>query len=154
MSNSKTSKKRYRDFLEKFRSGKLKSKEDDRLEKPDEPDKQVDPQEKAERKAKRRSYLNHYIRRLWPHWKMVVLLAVLAITVSTLEIIQPLFVRYIFDDVLLAESNSIDRLWHLNLVGLIFLGLVILTRTIGIIRSWNQRLFEPTGHLDAAAGFV
>ena len=140
MSDRQTSKTRFRDFLRRFGRGELKHEDHDE----NQPDSTKTPhdQEAAKKKAKRRGYLKLYIRRLWPHWKMVLLLAVLAIAVSTLEIIQPLFIRYMFDDVLLAEQESMSKLWHLNLVGGLFLLLVIATRVLGIIRSWNQRLLN------------
>lgn len=144
MSNNHSSKQRYHEFLEKFRRGEFKKDDptdDEDLEQT--PDGKDDDGEKdSERKLKRRGYLKLYIRQLWPHWKMVAFLTFLAVLVSSLEIIQPLLVRYIFDDVLLTEQETVQKIWHLNVVGLIFLGLVIFTRIIGIIRSWNQRLLN------------
>ena len=139
MTEFKTSKRRYAEFLEKFRKGELRKDDDDKSNSDEEAN--SDHPESAQ-KSKRRSYLRQYIRRLWPHWKMVLLLAILAIAVSTLEIIQPLFIRYIFDDVLLADQDTVSKIWHLNVVGLVFLGLVIFARILGIIRSWNQRLLN------------
>ncbi len=138
MPELKTSKRWYLEFREKFRKGELKSEEDDREEGSEDESKKLDP----DKKATRRGYLGSYVRRLWPHWKMVLVLTFLAIAVSTLEIIQPLFIRYIFDDILLSEQEPIAKIWHLNQIGLLFLGLVIATRILGIFRSWNQRLLN------------
>ena len=148
MSHSSNSRSRFEKFVEKFRNGELKSqadesKENEELIEEGAPSDPVeDSTDKAEKKQKRRGYLKLYIGRLWPHWRMVTLLAILAIVVSVLEIIQPLFVRYIFDDVLLAESDPASRLWQLNLAGLVFLGVVIFGRILGVIRSWCQRLLN------------
>ena len=133
------SKSRFAQFLAKFKRGELKSEfEDDKKEK-EKPDSKLT----GEQKATRRSYLRLYIARLWPHWRLVSVLAVLAVLVSVLEIVQPLFARYIFDDVLLAEGISpSERVANLNVVGAVFLGLVAFTVLLGMIRNWNQRLLN------------
>jgi ATP-binding cassette subfamily B protein len=136
MNSSSTSKDRFRDFLKKYKSGELKSLVDESIE--DQESAPVD----AEQKQKRRSYLRLYAKRLWPHWRLVALLVFLSITVSVLEIVQPLFARYIFDHVLLADQSAADKIWHLNLVGVTFVSLVSFTVFLGIIRSWNQRLLN------------
>lgn len=141
MNQPQTSKNRFAEFVGKFKRGELKKERDEERDKPT-PDANS-KEEKIAKKERRRGYLRMYIRRLWPHWKMVSLLSALAIAVSVLEIIQPLFARYIFDDVLLAENlTAKERIWSLNLVGLTFLGLVIFTRILGIWRAWSQRLLN------------
>lgn len=141
MSKPQTSKSRFAEFVEKFKSGQLKRERDE--ESPDEEKKSERVEDKTKKKRLRRNYLNLYIKRLWPHWRMVTFLVVLAILVSVLEIVQPLFARYIFDDVLLADGLTVsERIWKLNVVGAIFLGLVIFTRIMGICRAWLQRLLN------------
>ncbi len=142
MSPSQTSKSRFAEFLEKFKSGQLKKERDEEGE--DQEEKKAESKlDKSEKKKIRRGYLKIYIRRLWPHWKMVAVLATLAVLVSVLEIVQPLFARYIFDDVLLAqELTAAEKIWKLNVVGVIFLGLVVFTRVLGICRAWLQRLLN------------
>ena len=136
----KTSKERFAEFLKKFKSGKF-SLAPGQDEKDDKPTKDL-PQPDVDKKRKRRGYLRQYTRQLWPHWRMVVLLSMLAVSVSALEMIQPLFARYIIDHVLLSEKVASDKLFQLNVVGGIFLAVVILTRLIGVARSWNQRLLN------------
>ncbi len=156
-SNRKTSKGRFGEFLEKFRKGEFKSEKEDgdsqdhdnqdgknpdddanggwrwwKRNKPNDPDKQ----------KQRRSYLRLYINQLWPHWKMVVLLGLLAIGVSVFEIIQPLFARHIIDNVLLADLEPTTKFFRLNVVGGLFLLVVLLTRIMGVGRAWNQRLLN------------
>ncbi|MEM7784586.1 MAG: ABC transporter ATP-binding protein [Planctomycetota bacterium] len=131
---AKTSRARYSRFLEKFRQGTLESHRKDE---------DAETSKKSPRdKQKRRGYLRSYIRQLWPHWKMVSLLSALAVAVSIFELIQPLFARHIIDKVLLGELSPDDRFLQLNLVGGIFLAVVILTRVLGVARSWNQRLLN------------
>lgn len=131
----KTSKGRYGAFLKKLKSGEFHSqKKKDKEQEKKKPD--------AESKQKRRGYLRLYINQLWPHWKMVALLSGLAIGVSVLEIIQPLFARHIIDNILLAELEPKERFIRLNVVGGLFLGVVVLTRALGVGRAWNQRLLN------------
>ncbi len=137
---SKTSKGRFGKFLDKFQSGEYSKSEKDSDKK--EEDSQDDREKKRDKKKKQRGYLRLYINRLWPHWKMVALLSFLAVSVSLLEMIQPLFARYIIDQVLLGELSNSDRVIRLNLVGGLFLGVVILTRALGVTRAWNQRLLN------------
>ena len=73
---------------------------------------------------------------------MVLLLTLLAVSVSVLEIIQPLFARHIIDKVLLTNLEPADRYFQLNLTGGIFLLVVLLTRVLGVARSWYQQLLN------------
>ena len=138
-SNSNNSKSRFQGFLKSFASGKLKDHSSD------DPNKSPDSKSsdgKAKSKAVRRDYLRLYINTLWRHWPMVLALATLAILVSILEIVQPLFARYIIDQVLLKDLTPTQQLYQLNLVGGMFLLVVIVTRVLGVARAWNQRLLN------------
>ena len=133
--NQKTSKARFAEFLNMFRRGEMKLEEDfDAPKKPRLPD--------PEQKKRRRAYLRLYVKRLWPHWKMVLLLAILAITVAALELIQPLFARYIIDQILLAQGPVGSKVQQLHLIGGLFLAVVLFSQVLGIWRSWNQRLLN------------
>ena len=135
----KTSKLRYADFLKKFKGGELERKDEKgKKDRDDKEKKKLSPEEKQ----KRRSYLRLYIKQLWPHWRMVVVLALLAIGVSVLELIQPLFARHIIDEILLADLESTEKFRRLNVVGGIFLAVVVVTRILGVSRAWNQRLLN------------
>ena len=131
----RTSKGRYGEFLVKFRSGEFHGNTD-------EADDNRKPQPDLDRKRKRRGYLRLYVNQLWPHWKMVAALVFLAISVSVLEIIQPLFARHIIDQVLLSDLAPSDRFFRLNVVGAMFLFVVLATRVLGVARAWNQRLLN------------
>lgn len=133
----RTSKGRYGEFLKKFKSGEFRGNKNE-----DNRDESSASKPNREKKKQRRGYLRLYIEQLWPHWKMVVLLVLLAVGVSVLEIIQPLFARHIIDKVLLADLEPSQRFFQLNVVGATFLLVVILTRILGVARSWNQRLLN------------
>ena len=139
-----TSKGRFAEFVDKFRKGEYKGKpeDDDDSEDKSDANQPLDPDEKKEKKQKRRGYLKQYIRQLWPHWKMVAFLVALAVTVAVLEIASPLFGRYIIDQILLTDRSNADKFWSLNIVGGMFLLIVIATRACGMTRAWFQRLLN------------
>lgn len=141
MSRPSTSKLRFAEFVEKFRKGEFKHKPDEKEEKPD-VDEPQSADDKREKKLKRRGYLKKYIRELWPHRNMVLLLIFLAVCVAVLEIGAPLYGRYIIDDILLTEKSNSQKLWLLNIVGGLFLVTVIVTRLLGMTRAWFQRLLN------------
>ena len=102
-----------------------------------------DPRDAQKDKQKRRAYLRLYIRRLWPHWRMVALLASIAVFIAVLEILQPLFGRYIIDQILLNDDKSTaEKVTSLNITGAMFLVLVATIHCLGMTRSWFQRLLN------------
>lgn len=144
MNRQSTSKGRFAEFVDKFRKGEFKQKNDDDKDSDlnGVPKKPLGTDDKKEQKQKRRGYLKQYIRQLWPHWKMVAVLVCLAVTVAVLEIASPLFGRYIIDEILLTDKSNADKLWTLNIVGGMFLVIVIATRACGMTRAWFQRLLN------------
>ncbi|QEG20941.1 ABC transporter ATP-binding protein [Mariniblastus fucicola] len=144
MNRLSTSKGRFAEFVDKFRKGefKQKSKYDEENDSNKDETESLDPDQKKEKKQKRRGYLKQYIRQLWPHWKMVAFLIGLAVTVAVLEIASPLFGRYIIDQILLTDKSNAEKIWSLNIVGGLFLVIVIATRACGMTRAWFQRLLN------------
>ncbi len=138
MSPTKTSKARFDGFREKYRKGEFRHEPDD----PQVGDNKKPRKLSAEQKQKRRNYLKLYIRRLWPHWKLVTFLTLLALIVSVLELVQPLFARHIIDKILLIDASVGEKIWKLNVVGAIYLVVVVFDRVLGICRSWYQRLLN------------
>src|SRR5574341_957547 len=93
--------------------------------------------------GKRREYLREYLRWLRPHRYAVAGLFLLALLVTGLELIDPLFMRFIIDRVLLNSAlDTAARLVRLNLVGAAFVGVVILSNVIGATRDYRQRLLN------------
>jgi ATP-binding cassette subfamily B protein/subfamily B ATP-binding cassette protein MsbA len=93
------------------------------------------------RGSKRREHLRDYLRWLWPERRAVAVLFVLAILTAGLEMIEPLFLRFITDRVLLdAEASTADRLRLLNLAGGAFLAVMALSATLTLVRDYRQRL--------------
>ena len=134
---AKTSRARFASFLRRF-----KEKKSGGSDKKDDEKNSADPTEKRQQKQKQRGYLKLYIARLWPHWRMVVFLTILAIVVAALELCQPLFARYIIDQVLLGDLSGTEKFWRLNQVGAMFLAVIVVTRLASVARAWNQRLLN------------
>jgi ATP-binding cassette subfamily B protein len=96
-----------------------------------------------QRRGKRREYLRDYVRWLRPHRYAVGALFVFALLGAGLEMIEPLFMRFIIDRVLLnTDLDSASRLTHLQLAGSVFLAVIILSKAIGILKDYRQRLLN------------
>src|SRR6185295_5491981 len=66
-----------------------------------------------------------------------------ALLAAGLEMIEPLFMRYIIDRVLLNTGlDKAARLLQLNLAGAAFVGVVILSNLIGALKDYRQRLLN------------
>lgn len=166
MSSLNTSRKRYLDFLRKFRTNKLgidhdessQNRTEDRQEAKGTAQPSADPSagsldrdslhqtadfRKAEKKLKRRKYLRLYLRELWPHWPAVALLVLLSLLIAGLELAQPLFFRYIIDQILLNDSREMSqRLIQLNWVGGMALMVVIVSQSLGIFKNYRQHMLN------------
>jgi len=96
---------------------------------------------KTPRAKARREYLEDYLGWLWPHRWAVAAIFVLAISTAGLEMIEPLFMRFITDRVLLDTSAATpDRLRLLNLAGGTFFAVVLLSASLNLARDYRQRL--------------
>jgi ATP-binding cassette subfamily B protein/subfamily B ATP-binding cassette protein MsbA len=93
--------------------------------------------------GKRREYLREYLRWLWPHRYGVATLFGLALVSTALQMIEPLFMRFIIDRVLLNTAlDTATRLTRLNLAGFTFLSVILLASLVGIMRDYRQRLLN------------
>jgi len=99
--------------------------------------------QKPQKRTRRREYLREYVRWLRPHALTIGGLLLLALGGASLEMIQPLFMRYIIDRVLLvAGLSGLARITRLNMAGLLFVGLVVASNLIGALRDYRQRLLN------------
>lgn len=147
MNRPRNSRSRFADFLERFyreRKKTLAGKptgSDENTENPG--DHKRTRAERNDSRQRQRKYIRLYIARLWPHWPMVLLLGGIAVAIAVLEILQPLFGRYIIDQVLLNDSlDRAQKMRSLNIVGCMFLTLVVSIHVMGMSRSWFQRLLN------------
>jgi ATP-binding cassette subfamily B protein len=128
----RSSRKRFRDFYQAYREGKLKTLSDARREKKSRP-----------AGDERKRYLWDYIAWLAPYRGMAVGLMLLALVVAALDMLQPLFMRYIIDDVLLAEGlDQGAKLRLLNIAGASFLGIILLARLLDSTKNVYQRILN------------
>jgi ATP-binding cassette subfamily B protein/subfamily B ATP-binding cassette protein MsbA len=68
---------------------------------------------------------------------------ILALMVASLEMIEPLFMRYIIDRVLLdAELDTSARLARLHIAGATFVGVIILSKLFSILKDYRQKLLN------------
>jgi ATP-binding cassette subfamily B protein/subfamily B ATP-binding cassette protein MsbA len=92
-------------------------------------------------KAKRKEYLREYMRWLWPYRFAVIALFLLAIVRAGLDMVEPLFMRFIVDRILLNSTlDSASKLSLLSRVGGLFVIVAVGSNLIGVIREARQRL--------------
>jgi ATP-binding cassette subfamily B protein/subfamily B ATP-binding cassette protein MsbA len=146
---ARNSRERYRRFVEDYKSGRLDS--DDLEEKPpasdgengDKPPEKPEDKDPKTKKAKRRQYLRAYFKWLWPHRYAVGVVFVLALMRAALEMIEPLFMRFIIDRSLLnTAADAATRMRNLQLAGGIFLTAILCSAVIQITRDYRQRLLN------------
>ena len=95
------------------------------------------------RSGKRREYLREYLHWLKPHRYAVAGVFLLALFVAVLQMIEPLFMRFIIDRVLLnAGLDDAARLRRLHLAGAVFLGVVILSNLVNVLKDYRQKLLN------------
>src|SRR5438309_1082167 len=128
MKRPRSSRRRYLSFVKDYREHRL-----------DDPAGQ--PANAAPKDGKRREYLREYLRWLWPHRFGVGALFVLSLIGAGLQMIEPLFMRYIVDRVLLFQGLApAARFSRLNLAGLLFLASIVASNLVTALRDYRQRL--------------
>ena len=143
----RSSRDRYRRFVQDYKLQRLDDTEENgEHQKPADdsakpaPDKSP-TETKRERRTKRRAYLHEYLRWLMPHRYAVGALFVLALLAAGLEMVEPLFMRFIIDRVLLnTELDTASRLGRLHLAGALFVGVVVLSNLANVFKDYRQRL--------------
>ena len=151
MSPSQSSRHRYREFVEDYKHRRLDDKAD--AEKGIKPAELPPPTEPAApkswkerlpwRRGNRREYLREYVRWLRPHRYAILAVFIFSLIGAGLEMLSPLFMRFIVDKVLLNKAlDSATRLVRLNLAGTVFLSFVILNSMLGVLKGYRQRLLN------------
>jgi ATP-binding cassette subfamily B protein len=135
----RASKLKYRDFRRDYRKGTLDDKNEDQKPEPD----ATSPAGAADKKAKRRQNLRAYIRWLWPHRFSVAAVFVLALLTAGLQMVEPLFMRFIINRVLLDNTlGARERLTLLHWAGGGFLALIVLSNLTSVLKDFRQRLLN------------
>ena len=148
----RSSRQRYRGFVQDYRENRIdealevaarpKAAEADLL-----PAGEAGPgaptADETRRKGKRREYMREYLRWLLPHRVPVGVVFLLALIAAGLQMIEPLFMRYIIDNVLLVTGlEPSARISRLNMAGAAFLGVIIVSNLIGMLKDYRQRLLN------------
>lgn len=93
--------------------------------------------------GRRREYMRDYLRWLKPHRYAIAGLFALALVTAGLQMIEPLFMRFIIDRVLLSEGLAAgERFRLLNVAGAAFLAVIALAAGLGVLRDYRQRLLN------------
>jgi ATP-binding cassette subfamily B protein/subfamily B ATP-binding cassette protein MsbA len=146
----RSSRQRYRAFVQEYRSGKLRDEELGEGEsaqpgapRPDEASGAPHAPDSPRRTARRREYLREYARWLWPHRWRVAFVFLLAALHASLQMVEPLFMRFIIDSVLLEEAlDQAQRLSALHVAGGAFVGVVVLSNLLNAFKDYRQRLLN------------
>src|SRR6266446_2871849 len=86
-------------------------------------------------RGKRREHVREYLRWLRPHRYAVGALFLLALLAAGLELLEPLFMRFIIDKVLLSTGlDPASRLGRLQLAGALFVGLIVLSNLMNVLK--------------------
>ncbi|MGI8548678.1 MAG: hypothetical protein ACR2M1_15340, partial [Gemmatimonadaceae bacterium] len=96
-------------------------------------------------RGKRKEQLREYLRWLRPHRHAVAAVVLLALVAAGLEMVQPLFMRFILDKVLLnTRLDARSRLSRLQLAGAAYLAVAMLANFTGAVRDYRQRLLNTS----------
>ena len=141
----RSSRQRYRRFVQDYQLHRL----DEALEQKQQPTEAESAENSGPDRAKRRpsrarrEYLREYAHWLWPHRYTVAAVFAFALVAGGLEMVQPLFMRFIVDRVLLKTGlDAGSRLSLLHLAGATFLGVIALSNIVGALKDYRQRLLN------------
>src|SRR5262249_15516566 len=80
---------------------------------------------------------------LWPHRYAVATVFAFALAVAALEMIEPLFMRFMIDSVLLNDQiDSAARVTRLHVAGGVFLGVIVVSKLFSILKDYRQRILN------------
>jgi ATP-binding cassette, subfamily B, bacterial len=136
MSHSRSSRQKYREFVQDYKQRRLEGLADAA----EDAAATEAPRPPA---GKRREYLRDYLRWLWPHRFGLGALMGLALLAAGVQMVEPLFMRFIIDRVLLNSGLApATRLTHLHLAGAAFVAVVIFSNLVDAFRDYRQRLLN------------
>jgi ATP-binding cassette subfamily B protein/subfamily B ATP-binding cassette protein MsbA len=136
---SQSSRKRYQHFVTDYKAG--------RLDAAIEAEAGQEPAESSPRaflrRGKQREYLREYLVWLKPHRVAIAVVFGFALLAAGVELVEPLFMRFIIDRVLLNTAlDTATRLTHLHLAGAAFVGVIILSNVLGALKDYRQKLLN------------
>jgi len=136
LTGPRPSRQRYRDFRRDYRQGRL----DDTAEAGGAARASGSRSQRHDRRLK---YLREYLRRLRRHRYTVASVFVLALMAAGVDLIEPLFIRFIIDRVLLNTAlDTASRLAHLHRASLFYLAVIFANSLLGVLKDYRQRLLN------------
>jgi len=145
MTHPRSSRQRYRAFVQDYRQRRL----DDAAHTDGAPPADSAPGGAAARRwwpfgqGKQREYVRDYLRWLAPHRAAVSLVFLLALVGAGLQMVEPLFMRFIIDRVLLNTGlDAGGRLGRLHVAGLLFVAVVVASNLAGMLKDYRQRILN------------
>ena len=143
MTPPRFSRHRYDTFVRDYKARRLDAISDGVAERALLPDDGKANGKKGLRNPKSRAYLREYLHWLRPHRTALIGVSLLALIVAGLQMVEPLFMRFIVDRVLLPkELDTPQRLLRLNLAGAVFVVVIIGSRLIGVLKDYRQRILN------------
>jgi ATP-binding cassette subfamily B protein/subfamily B ATP-binding cassette protein MsbA len=144
----RSSRARHKSFREDYKLRRLDDREETKTETPrTDTTSGIVGADKADSgsrpKTKRRQYLREYLRWLRPHGWAVGAVFLFAVAAAALQMVEPLFMRFIIDKVLLNTGlAAAGRLSRLHLAGALFVAVVVVSNLIGLLKDFRQRLLN------------
>ena len=133
---ARSSRQRYRRFVEDYKRSRLDETADTGPASSASPPDQGPPN-------RRRQYLREYLRWLFPYRYAVAAVFFYALLSAGMQMVEPLFMRYIIDRVLLNQSlDQASHLRRLHLVGATFLSVIVASALIGVLKDYRQRILN------------
>jgi ATP-binding cassette subfamily B protein len=140
MSPLRSSKRRYLEFVEDYRRRRLDEKT--RAQAPSE-EGDAPPEPDRPPADLRRAYLREYLHWLGPHRTAFAVVFLLALMGAGLQMVEPLFMRFVVDRVLLAQGVDLGRrLELLHVAGASFLTVVVVASLLTVLKDYRQRLLN------------
>src|SRR5207237_3998921 len=120
--------RRYRTFVNDYRQGRFEESQS-----------RTGASGEAGRR-RRREYIRDYVRWLRPHRGAIAVVLVLAFVAAGLQLVEPLFMRFIVDRVLLESGlDTAARLQRLHTAGAVFLTVIPVSNLVGALLHYPQR---------------
>src|SRR5882724_9159347 len=143
----KSSRLRHRDFVRDYRDGRLDAADEKKTDAIDKTTNAgADEGATGPRRllrGKRKEYAREYLRWIWPHRFAVAAFFIVALTVAGLQMVEPLFMRFMIDRVLLNTRLDAAARWRqLNLAGALLLGLIVASNLFNAFKEYRQRLLN------------
>jgi len=139
-----SSRERYRDFVQDYKHKRLDdSIESDGAKRADQPAEAEKTPPVPKPRGNRRKYIRDYLHWLRPHRYAVAAVFLLALLSGALQMVEPLFMRFIIDRVLLNRAlDTVARLSHLQIAGITFLVVILISNSFGALKDYRQRLLN------------